>query len=273
MKIRLAIQTGGLLLLAVWSAACRPAVSDGGTERIISLSPAVTESLFELGVGERIVGVSDYCQRPPQVKDLPRLGSPLSLNVEAVVALRPDRLICTAARERPGMRRLRRMGVDVTRYPFPRDGEALLEQFLQLGRTVGREKQAREIVRRCRRTITEIRDAARGKRPAVMVQIGQDPLWVARDDTYIHDYIEWAGGRNIAAGLKSGRVSLEYVIQQRPEIILISGDMGHRWDRYDGIPAVKGGHIYRLPAYALGTPTPTVFAQTLRRIRQFMDRL
>lgn len=224
-----------MALCLTWTGGARGAPA----QRIVSLAPSVTEILFALGAGPEVVGVSSYCDYPAQVRALPRVGSFLEPNVEAIAGLRPTLIVglASAANER-ALRGLAAMGFTLM---LTRDDSiADIERAItDVGARTGHAAQAVVLVTAIRGQIAAVRARLRGRRaPRVLMVVGQAPL-VAVGGGYLGQLLELADSVNIAAGLGQSwpRLSLEYVIAQAPEVIL-DGQMGSEaprrsfWRRY-----------------------------------------
>jgi len=149
----------------------------------------------------------------------------------------------------------------------------MCEQFIEIGRLVNREKEADKIIETTKTEVERIRQAVeKFSIPKVFVQIGAKPLFTANKNSFINDYIQFAGGLNIAAESKTGNYSREMVIKANPDIIIITtmgiaGDKERKiWERYKTIKAVKDKKISIIDSYFICSPTPKIFAETLAKI-------
>lgn len=223
-------------------------------QRIVSLVPCLTEALFVLGLGERVVGVTDWCVHPErEVARLPKVGGTKNAKVDRIVALSPDLVI--ANREENTKRvveRLQRAGVDVwVTYPRTvREGAALLRELAELGAP---EPVWREVVE----PVEEAVARAERQRPAepvsVFCPIWRDPWMSIGPDTYAHDLVVLCGGRNVFEDRHDRRypiVRLEAVEAARPEVILLP-DEPYAFGAEDvaelrrlDVPAARDGRIH-----------------------------
>ena len=194
--------------------------------RIISLVPSVTESLFVLGLGVRVVGVTDWCVHPAEaVAALPRLGGTKDPDVEAIVALAPDLVIANREENtRRVVERLRGAGVRVwVTYPRTvREGCALLRALAALGAS---PRAVAEMVEPVEAAVAEAEAAVSRAEPVrVFCPIWRDPWMSVGADTYAHDMLALSGGANVFAerrGRRYPRVSLGEVEASGPEVILL----------------------------------------------------
>lgn len=259
-------------MLTAMFAACggAPPPQPGPSQRIVSLAPSITETLFALGAGAQVVGVSQYCDYPPQVLGLPKVGSFLTPNLEAITGLRPGLIVGpdTSANDRE-LRALQRMGYRVL---LVNDDtiSGIEDGIWRIGRLTGHAKQARELLASMRVRIGAVHERLGGVPPRkVLMVVGHDPL-VAVGGGYLNRLLQMADGINIAAGLGVAwpRLSIEYIIATAPDVIL-DGQMGSDpltpsgfWGRYPEIPAVRNRRVLGYAQNPVLRPGPRV-AQTL----------
>jgi len=224
--------------------------------RIVSLAPSVTETLFALGSGPSVVGVSDYCDYPPAVRTLPRVGSFLTPNLEAIIAARPTLVIGLGlSSDLRQIRALKSMGYPVL---LVRDGslneiDASIEA---VGAQIGRESEARHLVAQIRTQIAAVRERlANVKSEPTLMLVGHQPIVAVGRGTYLDELLRIAHAENIAAPANEEwpHLSMEYIIAMRPEVIL-DGSMGNDptssssfWDKYPTIPAVREHRVLGYP--------------------------
>jgi iron complex transport system substrate-binding protein len=232
-------------------AAGRPA------ERIVSLSPSTTETLFALGAGRKVVGVSTWCNYPPEAKNLPKMGDYGTPATEAILAKRPD-LVVVSGR---GLERLRgeldRAGIRL--YFAPDDTVANIARgFEELGALAGAPEAGRRLSAELREAFAA--GAARGgepeeRRPLVFIETWGEPVSTVGGDTFVDELIRAAGGRNVAADLGKGYFTpaVETLIRRDPQVILITqmGDEGAAEARalaarpgWAGVRAVRDGRVW-----------------------------
>jgi len=184
-------------------------------QRIISVSPNVTEILYGIGAFDRVVAVSDYCTYPPAVQNLPRVGGWENSNLEKIAALRPDLVILTDAQA-----------------PFLEDKlRDLADIFVsidEIGRATGTQARAADLARRTRASLDNTRALTRNlPRPSVLFVVDRTPgtlrdMTVAAQGSFLADLIDIAGGRITAAPAKSGylNVSKDAILTLDPEVII-----------------------------------------------------
>ena len=249
---------GGLFNLSVLSA----------YERIVSLSPQVTESLFLLGEEQSVVGVTDYCRRPKDAQKKTKVGTPLRPDIERIIALNPD-LVIGSREGNPLliMERIRRAGIPVHYFRRPMNFSGLIQNFLSLSEIVGKSKEGKMIVQSVSKALEKI--SRRGKK-RVLWQVGAEPLIVASTASFVSDIIVYSGGVNIIdTKLPYPRLSREEVVAKAPDVIVIM-DMGYdmdneidRWKRY-----VNCATFVVMDPYIVGSTTPISFLRAVEKLEK-----
>ncbi len=242
-------------------------------QRIVSLVPALTEELYLLGVGARVVGVTTYCRRPPEAQSKEKVGTIVDVNVETIINLRPDLVVASPLTDHKQIQQLRDVGVRVEVIQPPRDFRELCDGFTALARWVGREREAEQIIKGAEEELAVIKRRIQElSRPRVFVQIGAKPLVAAGGDSFINDFVAYAGGVNIAGDVKTSVYSREEVLRSNPDIILIAtmGITGEKekeiWLRYTTVNAVKRREIYPVDSYRFCSPTPVSFVEMVNEL-------
>lgn len=235
--------------------------------RIVALIPSLTEIVFDLGRGDLLVGATMYADKPPAAAALPRVGSYLHLDIERIVALRPD--LCLAVRDgnpEHMIHRIERMGIPVFALD-PRTLPEIVESVMLLGDLLQAGERAAEIAREMEGKMAAVEKKVRAaeKRPAVFFQIDAAPMVSAGSGTFIDTLITAAGGRNLAAGPAGyPRYSWEDILIMRPEVVIIASMAGgyteeelqREWLRWPDIPAVRNGRVHVVDAGLFDRPVP-----------------
>lgn len=230
-------------------------------ERVVSLAPSVTEILFALGAGDRVIGVTSYCDFPPEARLKESVGDTLKPSVERIVALRADLVIVsTASQVESSVQKLEELGISVY-VSNPRSVEGVLESIDRIGELIDVRDVARELTRRLRRRISSIESQAAGPAPpSVFVILGTEPLITAGGASFINDLVSRAGGRSISSDVKGDypQYSLETAVAKQPEIIFLQAGGNVLPERLRQTPAARGGRVYRLDDDLLLRPGPRV---------------
>jgi iron complex transport system substrate-binding protein len=256
----------------------RPMPTRNGVRRIVSLAPSVTETLFAVGAGTEVVGVSQYCDYPPQARRLPKIGSFLTPNIEVIIALRPTLVIgLLSSSDLREIRALQAMGIATLMVDD--DSVAAIEANVEkIGDAVGQSRNARDLVAQIRSRINAAEERLAGLQPRrVLMVVGHQPLVAVGPGTYLNELLTLAHARNVAAFSRQAwpRLSLEYIVATRPEVIL-DGQMGtdahapgRFWARYPSIPAVRQRRVLGYPDDPTLHPGPRV-AQTLELLARLI---
>ena len=191
--------------------------------RIISLSPGITETLFLLGLGDRVVGVTDSCEYPPEAKLKPSVGSTLNPSIEKILTLKPDLVLGSPqANRRETADQLARLGIPLYGVTA-QTVDGTLASIADLGRAVSREAEAAEVVRQLQARIDAVsRKIAGRKAPRVLFVVWYRPLMTAGPQTFLSDVIRRAGGEPMGAGLSGEwpKLSVEEALRLQPDVIL-----------------------------------------------------
>ncbi len=236
-------------------------------QRIVSLIPSITEIVFALGAGDRLKGVTQYSNEPPDAAKLPKVGSYVQLDLEKIVSLRPD--LCLAARDgnpKHMVDRIVALGIPVYTID-PRSLDEIMESITLLGQVLTEEEQAAAIVGEMREKVRAASQEAYrdGLRPRVFFQIDAAPIISAGSNTFIDQLIRQAGGINLAAGpVTYPRYSWEDILIMQPEIVVIASMAGGysdnelkaEWRRWPQVPAVRDNRLYVIKADMFDRPTP-----------------
>ena len=171
--------------------------------RIVSLAPSITETLFALGAGDRVVGVTSYCDFPPDALSKDRVGDTLRPNIEMIVALRADLAIAsTASQLESFVRNLDRVGIAVY-VSDPRNLEGALQSINRIGDVIGASNEAGRLTQKLTSRIAVVQSRVSGAtRPRVLFLLGTSPLITVGGGSFIGDLIDRAGGESISRSEK-----------------------------------------------------------------------
>jgi iron complex transport system substrate-binding protein len=224
-------------------------------QRLVSLAPSVTETIYALGLGDRLVGDTDYCDYPPEAKQKPHVGAVLNPSLERIVALKPDLVLGTPeANRRETADQLARLGIPIYGVTA-RTLEETLNSILDLGTVLGREAESRALVGRLRARSDAVEKRVSGQaKPRVLFVVWYRPLITAGSQTFIADVIARAGGASISNDLRGEwpRLSLEEVLRRDPDVILFpkTESFSPGLDEFQSLPgwkdlrAVKGRRLF-----------------------------
>jgi iron complex transport system substrate-binding protein len=222
--------------------------------RIISLVPSVTELIFALGAEDRLVGITDYCDFPPEARRKPSVGGMVVPSLESIVALRPDLVVATDSGNRQETYgQLDRLGIPVYLVRANRFGD-VMDVASRIGRLTGRESAVMALTARLQARVDAVaRAVERRPRPRVLYVLWPEPLIVPGREAIVTELIHLAGGASITAGEPSDypRFSIEAAVVRAPEVIVLArhgtgtGPLARdKWDALTELPAVKAGRVY-----------------------------
>jgi iron complex transport system substrate-binding protein len=240
--------------------------------RVVSLAPSLTEIVFALGAGERVVGVTRFDDYPPAVLALPRVGGFTDPSLEAILGLQPDLVLCVPnAGNRPAMEAVVRLGVPVLVLPAERF-EDVFQAVDALGRELEVKPAAEALIARLRARVAEVEVRVAGRaRPRVLLVYGHKPLVAAGPGTFADEMIRLAGGRNVleVKGPSYPTLPMEEVLALAPEVILDAAMSGtgsevspeearQAWSRWKVLPAVSAGRVHVVDSAVWFRPGPRI---------------
>jgi cobalamin transport system substrate-binding protein len=235
--------------------------------RIVSLAPSVTETLFALGVGDRVVGDTDFCDYPPEAKQKTRIGGPVSPSLEAIAALHPDLVVATREINRlDTVHALEQLGIAVYA-TYPLTVEQVLTSTERLGEILGAGETAHMLTANLRRRLSEVDRRLSGLPPkSVLMIVWLDPLMSVGRDTFLDDALRRAGAHSVIDSPQDWpTVDLEQVVHLQPDYLIISNDNARQVQRelsqlqertvWRRLEAVRNRHFIVL-SEAMSHPSP-----------------
>jgi iron complex transport system substrate-binding protein len=241
-------------------------------ERIISLAPSNTEILFALGLGDKVVAVTDYCNYPPEAETKPSIGAYDKPSIEEIIAKEPDLVLATEAQSEDIYQQLESRGVTVVAL-CPKNMDEVLASVTLVGKITGQEEEAASLVADMQKRINAITEKTSkltdAEKPRVFYIIWQEPIWTAGAETFANALIELAGGVNIAHDLNGyTSISLETVIDANPQVIIAGVGMGtgedaplqfvKTDDRLKDIDARVNDRVYSVDMDIVSRPGPRI---------------
>ncbi len=240
--------------------------------RIVSLAPSITEQLFAIGAGDRIVGASAYSDYPPAARTIPVVASADAVDLERIASLRPDLILLWGSGYPPATRdALRRLGVPIY-ISEPTSFESIAASLERLGRLTG-AVDAPDIARQFRSTVQQLREQYASRRSVrTFYQIWRQPLMTLSGRHITSEALALCGARNVFEDLAPlvPTVSAEAVIAADPQIILTAEpaavDHGalDLWKRYPFVSAVANGQLVTLDSDRIDRPTPRMLLEVAR---------
>ncbi len=253
----------------------------GIPEKIISLAPSNTEMVYALGLQDRLIGVTTYCNYPPEVKDKPKVADFSKVDVEKIVSLQPDLVLAGNIHKDDTIPALEKLNITVVGID-PGSLDKIFADLKLVGSLTGRTQQASDLVAGLTRRIKTVTDKTAGLKDADRLRVffltWHDPLWTEGKDTLASDLIAKAGGQNIAYDLSGhAQINLETVIDRNPQVILVLGTMGQQNTSFDFIKAeprfrstdaLKNNRVYQVDSdiFARTTPRSVEGLETLAKL-------
>jgi iron complex transport system substrate-binding protein len=244
-----------------------------GPLRVVSLAPSLTEIVFALDRGDWLVGDTEFCDYPPAARSKPKVGGPVTPNLERIVQLRPSLVLITAeGNPLQTVARLTQLGLSVFAVK-PESYAGILASIQMLGRVLQAEAAAAVLVRNIQDRSTAVQRAVQGRpRPRVLYLVWADPLVAAGPATFVNDLLEMAGGENVVQerSVPYPHLGWEEVVGRAPEVILVAdhrdqdrpaaskGALRTTWSKWQSVPAVRSGRILELPGDTILRPGPRV---------------
>jgi iron complex transport system substrate-binding protein len=233
--------------------------------RVISLAPNLTEIVFAVGGGDRLVGRTSYCDYPAEAKAVAAVGDTLHPSLERIIALRPQVvLISTASQLEIFSQQLHNQNIAVF-VTDPHDLDGVFRTIEHVGEIVGQKQQAQLVVQKLRERANAVEEAVKGKPPVrVFYQVSGEPLHTIGRDAFITDLLRRAGGISVTADVPGAwpRFSDESALAARPDAIILptGGSMGAANSTVTNAlrqsPAVLSGRVYKINDDHLARPGP-----------------
>jgi iron complex transport system substrate-binding protein len=236
-------------------------------QRMVALAPNITEIIFALGQEHRLKGVTMHSDHPEAAQKLPKVGSYVRLDLEKIVALKPD--LCIAVKDGNPKKVIERLeDLKIPVYAVnPRNLNTVMDALREIGQILDADESAAKLIRNMKSRIQRVktRVSKSAHMPGIFFQIGISPIVSVGTDTFIHEIIVLAGGKNLAEGPVSyPRFSREQVISLSPDILIITPMTGSaafeevkaQWNRWPTIPAVQKGRIHLADPNLFDRPSP-----------------
>ncbi|HAD32753.1 MAG TPA: ABC transporter substrate-binding protein [Methylophaga sp.] len=280
------------IFIFVWLQPEKPQLETNGSEisspqRVISLAPSITETLFALDAGDKVVAVTDYCQYPNQVKKLPKVGGYLDPNLEQIVRLKAD-IVILLERQQSLNRQLQQLGIQTLSI----DNSSLngiRNSIIDIGSAVNKVSSARHLVSEFDNRLEAIKQKVRDQpEPTVLLAIAHsshtdflDKVYIAGQQDFYNDLLSFVGAKNVFHGpnIKVPAVSTEGLLRLNPQIIvdIFPGEevyspdltkLRQQWQRLDKMDAISNKQLHIIQADYAVIPGPRIIqlAEDLARI-------
>jgi len=235
-------------------------------ERIVSISPAHTETLFALGLGDKVVGVSDWCYRPEEALEKEKVGDAFTLNKEKLVALKPDLVFVAGTADTQQGKEIEDLGIPVY-LSSPGSIDEVLEDIRRVAKITGVKEQGEELTTKMEQDLDSLSasiEALATSKPTVLVVLDQE-LWTVGPGSFMDDVLGRAGGVNIIKDVEMQylQISMEDVLANDPDVILVTipeesiAGLEAR-PGWSDLTAVKEGKVYFVDGDLTSRPGPFI---------------
>ena len=230
--------------------------------RAISLAPSLTELVFSVGAGDRLVGVTSYCDFPEDAKKIKKIGDVLKPNIENIVALKPQVVfVSTASQLEAFTKTLEKQNINVF-VTNPNSLEDIYKSIEKMGEVFGEKENAEEVVKNLRKRVAKVeKNTKDAEKIKTFVQLDKSPFTIGKD-SFLTDLIEKAGGVSVTKEVKTPyfKISKERALASNPAVIIISesSDNNAPSDVFKNSDAVKNKRVFKINADILSRPSPRI---------------
>ncbi|KEH96763.1 ABC transporter substrate-binding protein [Clostridium massiliodielmoense] len=244
----------------------REVVINKEPKRIVSIAPNITETIFALGRGNKLVGRTDYCDYPKKVNNITSIGSLTQPNIEKIVELKPDVVIASTHFKKDVLTKLEKMNIKVVVLYGPETFDGVYDTINKVGEVMNAKSEANKLVLDMKKKVDSITDKVKNKnKPKVyyVVSYGKMGDFTSGGDTFIGNMIEMAGGNNVASDVKGWKYSIEKLVEKNPDIIICSKYFDakkgiQQTQGYKDLKAVKDGKLVEIDNNLLDRQGPRV---------------
>ncbi|WP_372518932.1 ABC transporter substrate-binding protein [Candidatus Ruminimicrobiellum ovillum] len=247
--------------------------------RIISLAPSATESLYELDIDKELVANTVYCSDGNFKKE--KIGTVTEPNIEKIISLNPDLIIATKeGNYKTVIDKLIRLKLTVYVMEPYSSFEDICINFQQLADYLDKSDTAKEIINNVKNEISKLDDDAKNiNKEKIFWEVGANPIFTVGKQSFVNEYNKFVNGINVFEDIdmRYPNISVESVIEKNPDIIMLvnMGDVSEqeiaKWNKYKNITAVKNNKIYLLEANDIFTPTPKRFLNGIKVLKNKLN--
>ena len=244
-------------------------------ERAVSLAPSITETIFAIGAGDKLVGVTTFCNYPPDASKIAKVGDTISPNMETIIALKPQVVfVSTASQIENFTWAMEKQGIAVF-VSNPKTIEDVFADMRRLADLFGTTAAAAEKMNQMQARVMEVDEAVAGRsKQKVFLQISKEPLFTIGQDSFLTKLIERAGGESVTANVPSGypKLSKETALALAPEVIILSDSEDNREPNevFANSSAVRGGKVFKIDADIISRPGPRLI-DALEKISEILS--
>ena len=245
--------------------------------RVISAAPNVTETIFALGMGDILIGRTDYCDYPAEAQGVSSIGSLREPDIEAIAELDPDIVIASTHFTKESVDKLTALSIPVVIFADQNSFEGAYRAIRDIARLIGAEYAGASLISSMKTTVDYVKKAVKGKEaPSVyyVIGFGEYGDFTAGGDTFINQIIEMAGGNNIASEIEGWSFSLEQIVDSNPDILVCSKfwnakDLLTETNGYKDLLAVQTGNLFEIDNNMLDRQGPRL-AEGLKALAEII---
>ncbi len=245
-------------------------------ERVVSLAPNLTENIFAVGAGDRLVGVTSFCNYPADAQKIQKVGDTINPNIETIIALKPNIVfVSTASQIETFTKALEAQNITVF-VTNPKDLDGVLANLKQLGDIFGTTDKTADLIEELQKRMGAVEEQLRGKaQTKTFVQISKEPLFTIGKESFLTEIIERAGAASVTKDVETAypKISKETALALNPDAIILSEspDNLEPNDIFKNSPAVKNKKVFRVNADILSRPAPRI-VDALEQIAEALSR-
>ncbi|WP_042680272.1 ABC transporter substrate-binding protein [Anaerosalibacter massiliensis] len=235
-------------------------------KRIVSLAPSHTEILYSLGLGDKIVGVTSFCDYPEEAKEKDKIGNFEGVNIEKIIELEPDLVVQYGKGNKEVNNKIKEAGIPIVSYE-PESIDEVIDTINEIGKITGKEDEAKKVTEDMKSKKEEVLNKVKNvEKVKVFYEIWHDPLSAAGPGSFMDELINLSGGENIAKDAKGGysEFNEEELIERNPDVYLAAEDPEKTVESiksragYDAMNAVKNNRVYLLEPNIVSRPGPRI---------------
>lgn len=230
-------------------------------DRVVSLAPSLTEMIFAAGAGDRLVGVTTFCNYPAEALSVRKVGDTQTPNIESIIALKPQVVFVSTASQLEAFKAtLEDNGVQVF-VTNANSFEDVLKNLRQIGELFGTEEEAGKVIEKLNSRVDVVRQKVAGKTPVrVFVQISREPLFTVGKQSFLTEIVRTAGGESVTSAVETAypKLSKETALAMDPDVIILSASDDNRDanEVFKNSKAVKNRRVFSVDADILSRPGP-----------------
>jgi iron complex transport system substrate-binding protein len=232
-------------------------------ERAVSLAPNLTEIVFAVGAGEKLVGVTSFCNYPQEAQKIQKIGDTMNPNIENIVALKPQIvLVSTASQIENFTKTLEQQNIAYF-VTSPQNLDGIYKSLYQIGEIFGKSEKANEIVNSMKERVADVETRTNiAADVKVFLQVSKEPLYTIGKDSFMTDLISRAGGVSVTKDVAAAypKLSKETALALNPEAIILSDSEDNQEPNevFKNSPAVKNSKVFKINADIISRPAPRI---------------